>query len=353
MSLTDGLSAVNLEMPSRVPRVEFDAETHWDLVKIVTAIDVSFESSDEIKQKAMASFVKAWNYDIRLTHNLGLDTLKAKHSSMGHSEYAAGGIDLSREVFCPFNNVEEVFELDIFETYGNRNHSNLINYFNDHYKTECLKYPTCVNTTGTYVTLFSGFIDMLGWDMFLTAAGTDSTRLGEQFNSYAKWMQQYYNALAECDSDIIYSHDDIVWTSGAVLPPEWYRKYVFPNYKKLYAPALEAGKKVLFLSDGNYTEFIDDIANTGVSGFFFEPLTDLKYIVEHYGQTHIIIGNVDTRILLLAKSKEEIKNEVKRCIDLGKNCPGYFIGVTNMIPSNTPVENALYYNQVYEELSKR
>jgi len=38
---------------------------------------------------------------------------------------------------------------------------------------------------------------------------------------------------------------------------------------------------------------------------------------------------------------------------LGKDCPGYFMSVTNMIPSNTPVENALYYNQVYQELSRR
>jgi hypothetical protein len=38
---------------------------------------------------------------------------------------------------------------------------------------------------------------------------------------------------------------------------------------------------------------------------------------------------------------------------LGKSCPGYFIGVTNMIPANTPVGNALYYNQVYETLCQR
>jgi len=38
---------------------------------------------------------------------------------------------------------------------------------------------------------------------------------------------------------------------------------------------------------------------------------------------------------------------------LGKDCPGYFMSVTNMIPANTPVENALYYNEVYEELCWR
>ena len=87
-------------------------------------------------------------------------------------------------------------------------------------------------------------------------------------------------------------------------------------------------------------------------GFFFEPLTDLKYIVEHYGQTHIIIGNADTRILLMG-TKRDIRREVERCMKQGKRCPGFFMSVTNMIPANTPVENALYYNEVYEELSRR
>lgn len=28
-------------------------------------------------------------------------------------------------------------------------------------------------------------------------------------------------------------------------------------------------------------------------------------------------------------------------------------GVTNVIPANTPVESALYYNEVYQKLSRR
>jgi len=78
----------------------------------------------------------------------------------------------------------------------------------------------------------------------------------------------------------------------------------------------------------------------------------LKYLTENYGQTHVLIGNVDTRMLLRGK-KGEIRAEVERCMALGKDCPGYFIGVTNMIPPNTPVESALYYNQVYQELCRR
>ena len=38
---------------------------------------------------------------------------------------------------------------------------------------------------------------------------------------------------------------------------------------------------------------------------------------------------------------------------IGKSCPGFIMAVGNHIPSNTPVENALYYNEVYEELAQR
>ena len=49
-----------------------------------------------------------------------------------------------------------------------------------------------------------------------------------------------------------------------------------------------------------------------------EPCTDMNYIAEKYGKTHSFIGNADTRILLNG-TKEDIYQEVKRCMDIGKN----------------------------------
>lgn len=352
MAYADGWAAVNLEMQPRVPRVEFDAERHWPLVQAVTGIEVDVDSPGQVQEEASRAFTRAWNYDIRLTPLIGHGELSAKSTSMGHAEYAAGGVDYNDNIYCPFSDPEEVFDFDPWETYGARDKGELVQRFNEHYRAQCAAFPDQVCMTGTYVTLFSGFIAIFGWDMLLTAAGLDPERLGEVANRYADWMQQFYDALAESEAPVIYSHDDIVWTSGAVIHPDWYRKFIFPNYKKYYAPLVESGKKVIFVSDGNYTEFIDDVAQTGASGFFFEPLTDLRQIVERYGRTHIIIGNADTRILLMG-TKEAIRREVERCMNFGRDCPGFFMGVTNMIPANTPVENALYYNEVYEELSRR
>ncbi|MHB0998031.1 MAG: uroporphyrinogen decarboxylase family protein [Armatimonadota bacterium] len=352
MSFADGWAAINLEMPARVPRTEIAAESHWELVKAVTGIDVSIDSPNDVKSSAGKELVKAWNYDFIWSVAIGSDALAEKHTSMGHGVFAAGGEDFNNNVYCPFSSVNEALAFDPWETYGERDHATLVKKFEDHYKSNCNAFPECVNMTGTYVTLVSGLIDIFGWDMLLMAVGTDPDGFGEVANRYASWIQQYFNALADSNVPVVMVHDDIVWTSGAVFRPEWYRKYVFPNYKKMFAPVLESGKKLLYTTDGNYNEFVDDIAGCGVHGFFMEPLTDMKMVAEKYGKTHVIIGNADTRILLRGR-KDEIRAEVERCMAIGKGCPGYFMTVGNNIPPNTPVDAALYYNDVYEELSRR
>ena len=90
----------------------------------------------------------------------------------------------------------------------------------------------------------------------------------------------------------LYTKDDIVWTSGAFVSPAWYRKYVFPCYKRYIDPLKQAGKKILYTSDGNYTEFIDDVASCHFDGFVLEPTTDMAYIAEKYGMT-ILTENWD------------------------------------------------------------
>lgn len=352
MSFIDGMSAINLEMPSRVPRTEYSAEFHWALVKAVTGIGIKKSSSPEETARASSAFRKAWNYDFIWNILIHSQVFGDKRTYMGHAEYATEGSDYNNQTFSLFDDPEDALAFDAWEAYGPRDRKALVDDFNNHYRLSCRNDPDTVNMTGIYVTCVSGLIEMFGWDILLSAAGLDPHKFGQVTDRYASWIQQYFDALAESESPVVMIHDDIVWTSGAFLHPDWYRKYVFPNYKKMFKPLIDSGKKILYTSDGTYTEFIDDIVDCGVHGLVMEPTTDMKYIAEKYGKTHIFVGNADTRILL-SGTREDIYNEVKRCMDIGKNCPGFFMAVGNHIPSNTPVENALYYNEVYEKLSRR
>ena len=342
MSFEDGWAAINLEMPSRVPRTELDAERHWDLVREVTGIEVNSASPPETQDEGRRAFMQAWNYDLTLGNLIGGNELLALKTNMGHSVWAAGGVDYDDDIVYPFTDVEQVLAFDPWEAYGKKDKGELIRRFEEHYRRQCETHPTMVSMTGVYITLITGLTYAFGWEMLLLAAGTDPHRFGEVTNRYASWMQQYYDALAETNVPVCYCHDDMVWASGAVFRPQWYRTYVFPNLRKLFSPLIDAGKKVTFVCDGNYEQFVDDILDIGVHGFFMEPrYMDLAYMAERCGQTHYLVGNVDTRVLLLG-SEEQIRAEVERNLAIGKRCPGYFMCASNAIPANTPVQSALF-----------
>lgn len=352
MSFEDGWAAIQLQKPARIPRTEYSAESHWELIQAVTGQPVGVTSPDVVKAQASIAFMRAWNYDFIWSTLIGRSDFGDVYTDMGHAEYAAGGVDRRDTIFSPFKTVDEVLDFDPWERLGSRNQGELTRRFEEHYQRSCTYLPFAVNMTGIYTTLISGFIDLFGWDWLLLALGTDPDRFGKLCERYAGWMQQYYDALGAANVPVVMVHDDIVWSAGPFMRPAWYRKYIFPHYKKYFAPLLDSGKRIMFCSDGNFTQFVDDIAAAGAHGFVFEPLTDLAYVAGKYGQTHVIVGNADTRVLLMG-SKEDIRAEVERCMTIGRDCPGFFLAVGNHIPANTPVENCLYYNEVYEELSRR
>ncbi len=353
MSYADGLAAINLQMPPRVPRTEYSAESyHWDLVSAVTGRRITSETPDDQRTQASRDFERAWNYDFRWSIAVHGEAFGALRTRMGHASYASNGSDIDRVVTNPFTDPAQVLAFDPWLALGAIDRPALVKRFNDSYRANCAANPDAVNMTGIYVTMVSGLIELFGWDMLLVAAGEDAEAFGAMTNRYASWIQQHFDCLAACEAPVVMVHDDIVWTSGAFIRPAWYRRFIFPNYAKLFAPLRAADKRIAYTSDGNFTAFIDDIAASGVHGFVMEPCTDMAQLAARYGKTHFFIGNADTRILL-SGSKDDIRREVERCMAIGKPCPGWFMAVGNHIPANTPVENALWYNRCYEELSRR
>ena len=352
MSYHDGWAALNLEMPGRVPRTEFSLGYHYGVIRRLTGIDLNSESSPGEKMKAGFALQKIFNFDFIWSTLTSRNIFEGKSSDMGHAVYQEGGTDYQSKTRFLYDDPEEALCFDPWELYGKRDKAVLTRSYNDHFDENVKQYDDAVNMTGIYVTCISGLIEIFGWEMLLTAAGIDPEKFGNLTDRYCGWIMQYFEALAESKAPVVMIHDDIVWTSGAFIHPDWYRRFVFPNYKRLFAPLHDAGKIIMYTSDGTYTEFIDDIAGCGINAFVMEPMTDMRYIAEKYGKTHAFVGNADTRILL-SGTRENIRAEVKRCMDIGKKCPGFFMAVGNHIPPNTPVDNVLYYNDAYEEMSKR
>lgn len=352
MPFAEGWMALHLEAPRRVPRTEYSAEFHWDLVHAVTGLEVGPGSGPERRAEAARAFQKAWSYDLAWSTLIGGHELGPWRTRMGHGEYMAGKEDWDPSKASPFRTPEEVLAFDPLERLPEPDTAVLRRRFEEHYRANVAFHDDLVNMTGVYITCVSGLIELFGWELLLTAMGSDPARMGELTDRYCRWIGGFFEALAEADVPVVMAHDDIVWSSGPIFHPDWYRAHVFANYKRMWEPVLASGKRLLFTSDGDYTMFLDDIAACGVHGFVLEPLTSLELAAERYGRTHVLIGNADTRILL-SGPESRIRAEVERCMAAGKNCPGYFLAVGNHIPPNTPVNHALAYERAYRELCRR
>ena len=281
MSYQYGWAALNLTMTDRVPRTEYSlAEYHYPLIERVTGLKVTDASAEADKRRARRAMREAWTFDLSWNTCIYATEFGDVRTKMGHASYSSSGGDYSAETSRLFEDPEDALVFDPWDMLGPRDERALTRRFNEDYRRQRELLPDEVSMTGTYITLMSGLIDLFGWDTLLMAAGVDPEGFGEVANRYASWMQQYMNALAESDAPCVMIHDDIVWTEGPFLHPDWYRKYIFPNYKRYFAPLIEAGKRILYTSDGTYTCFIDDLADAGVHGFVMEPTTDMKYIAE-------------------------------------------------------------------------
>lgn len=353
MGREQGLAAINLRAPDRVPRTEYSAhDLHWELIRRVTGIDTRVLSN---RARASAAFVEVWDYAFLWAADVGRGALEGgRMTSMGHGAYAEladGSSDFDRRVGTPFRGLDDMLALDPCREYGAHDPERLAADLQRRYEERCRRFPSTLNMGGVYITLLSGLIEIYGWENLLLALAypRDFARV---VDGYAEWIAQFFRAYARTTIPVLMCHDDICWTRGPVASPEWYRAAYFPRLRRLLAPWKEAGKKVIFTSDGNYTAFFEDLVRCGVDVFVMEPFTDMAAFARAYGRSHGFVGNADTRVLLLG-DRDDIRREVERCLDIGRRCPGFIMAVGNHIPPNTPVDNALYYDDCYRRTAAR
>ncbi len=237
------------------------------------------------------------------------------------------------------------------EEYGEFNHEELVRIFNEDYKAKCEKNPSVQNMGGVYITMVSGLNEIFGFEDMAMAMGTDIDRFNKVVEEYYQWVKQFFEAYAASDVPVIMVHDDICWSSGPFAQPAWYRENIFPYYNKLWQPLKDAGKKIIFTSDGTIDVFFDDIANCGPDMVVMEPTSDMKAFAEKHGDRIGFVGGSDCRTL--RKSKEAIYSELEGVMSWAKKYNGYIHAVGNHLPVDVPVENALYYNEVLMRLRKR
>lgn len=340
MSRQIALDTILLRPTPRLAHTEYPFQ-HWSLVRTVTGLD---PMDSEQGAEAWNRFFDAWEFDLVWNTDDGPVNWGAEGrvTDMGHGIFTEDASDLNHKQTCPFSTVEEVWAFDAVEEYGLPPMEDLVKYYAEGWGGRQAARPNQLVTGGYYRTIVSGAIQTFGWDMLLAAAA-DQDKFERVLDSFFRRTLYHVEAQAQTPIEVYISHDDMVWTEGAFMYPDFYRRAIFSRYKELWDVLHKAGKKVLFCSDGTYTEFIDDLAEAGADGFIFEPTNDLDLIVEKYGKTHAIVGSkVDCRTMSFG-TQEQVRRQVDETLELAMGCPGFIFAVGNHIPPNVPIEIATDY----------
>lgn len=329
MSYQVGLDAIFLKPTTRLAHTEYCSN---DRLRTT------------IQQATGKSLEDAWECDLIWSTDDGPVPWveRGRVTDMGHAEFLEGGVDRRSPKPCPFTDAEQVLAFDAVVEYDLPDFDGLVAYYERRHRELQRDNPNQVFTAGYYKTIVSGAIEAFGWDMLLTAAA-DQTAFEKVLDSIFRLSLHHFRAWAKTSAPVFICHDDMVWTEGPFMDPAFYRRVIFPRYAELWRVLKRAGKKILYCSDGNWTMFLDDIASAGADGFIFEPLVSLDIAVSRFGQSHVIVGSkVDCRTLTFGTC-DQIRSEIDATLELAWNCPGFMFAVGNHIPSNVPVENALFY----------
>jgi len=194
-----------------------------------------------------------------------------------------------------------------------------------------------------YTTLFMWGVEYLGWEVFLMAAAMDPEGFEEKFLQvvFPKSFGMI-ETLAELDSPFVFCHDDLADAKGPMFPPAWYEKYIFPRYECLWLPAKERGKQIIFVADGNMSEFLLPLRESGVDGVMLEnPATDFDRILEVFADK-IVIGGIETGVLMHG-SAQQVREHVFEVRERTRGVAGFVMSTPGGIHGNLPLDNLAAY----------
>lgn len=114
--------------------------------------------------------------------------------------------------------------------------------------------------------------------------------------------------------------DDMGSQRGLMLSPDMIRRFVLPGTKKLVEQAHKYGLKVIFHSCGSIIDIIPDLIEIGVDAIHpiqaLAAQMDAENLKSKFEGKVSFCGGVDTQDLLVNKSPEEVKAEVRRLKEL-------------------------------------
>ena len=189
-----------------------------------------------------------------------------------------------------------------------------------------------------------------GYEDWLMMLATDDRRSGYFMEKLLEMKIRVWDKIMEVYGDyvdILGEYDDLGTQLGPFIDPKMMRKKIKPYYKKLFDHIHNKyGAKVYFHSCGSVAKMIPDLIETGVD--FLNPVQtsaegmDPAWLKKEFGRDICFWGGgIDTQRILPRGTKQEIRDNVKRNIEIFGRDGGYVFCPIHNVQGDVPLENFL------------
>ena len=198
-----------------------------------------------------------------------------------------------------------------------------------------------------------------GYEQFFMDLGSDpvmaETILDKNLELAIRFWDSYLSQVGDY-VQIVSQGDDLGMQTGSIISPRMYRKFIKPRHKQLFDFIHSKTKAKLFLhSCGSVYNLIPDLIDIGVEILspvqFTAANMDLARLKKEFGNDLTFWGGgVDTQQVLPHGSLQEIRDNVRRNIDILAPGGGFvFVPVHNIQAAISPERVQAVYETVLEK----
>jgi len=199
---------------------------------------------------------------------------------------------------------------------------------------------------------------MQGMDTFLLNMARDpdfARALLEKIAVYCKQLMGRFLEELGDNVDIIKIGDDLGTQESLMISPKMYREILKPVHADFISFIKARTKaKIFFHSDGDVAPLIEDFIEMGVD--ILNPIqtsagsmSDLPSLKKRFGSNIVFCGGIDTHRVLPFGTTEEVRQEVRRVIQILGPGGGCMIGAVHTVMNDVPPENVLAMVDAVEE----
>jgi uroporphyrinogen decarboxylase len=188
---------------------------------------------------------------------------------------------------------------------------------------------------------------LVGLEKLLSDMATDEPYVTALLDRLAALSTRTGLELIRRGADVIWAGDDFGTQERMLMSPAMWRRVFKPRIREMFAAFRNAKPdiKLAWHSCGSIVPIIPDFIEIGLD--ILNPIQprakgmEPRFLKREYGRDLVFFGGLDIQELLPRATPQQVKDEVRRLVDILGEGGGYILAPAHNVQDDTPTENIL------------